>query len=689
MNIDNDIIRSNPYFKSLDDEAYSKLIQHMDVVNISQNEIVCHEGDFADAFYIVKEGAIRITTVNAAGKSIVLARIAKGFFFGEQAFSTSSSPRRQAAATAQMNSVLYKFPRDTLLYLHHVSQNLQATVQKQNLAYIKEKLLKLADGVHQSSYNIGEMISKELSYPKRSVIFYQGEPAKNAYILVGGEVELHSFNQEKQLKQIVMVSPGQIFGTEGLTQQQHKDIATYGFTAVAKHDAAVIVIEVSQYSQAACTHPLLSQLYANFNRQFTFKSQGKILQFRSEYLDMPATTSLISLSNGHEVVCQQVIGSDIFLATLANCSPTREILYKRDEYFSRELRLKDNKIVGLLDCGLWEDSHSLLDCILERTEITEKQLDEFSETGHLIFKPKETVREEFICKCMRVSRDVINELIISKKANLSEIGLQTGAGTICGGCKPTILEMLGTNTWTPCSISKIITHHPEVKSFQLKPATQNIPPFKPGQYLVVKAEINNCWVQRNYTLTSTPNMPCFEITVKKEKRGVFSPWLFAQADNNPVIYVSGPYGQFTYDEDIKAPIVCFMGGIGITPAVAFLRHAAKSKIRYPIYIYYSAYDVEQFILRDEFNDIITEHDHIVVNYRVTSIQGRLTEPEVQKIISSIAGCHIYICGPKGLEKLVTDAFNKMNLPSENLHVEQFIHAGSPDNFSQTISEDSI
>jgi CRP/FNR family transcriptional regulator len=105
MDLNHDIIKSNPYFNSLNNESYSKLAQQIAVLNLHKNEVLFREGDFADAFYVVAKGAVRITTINVQGKTIFLARIAEGGFFGEQAFSSSSSSRRQAAAMAQMDTV--------------------------------------------------------------------------------------------------------------------------------------------------------------------------------------------------------------------------------------------------------------------------------------------------------------------------------------------------------------------------------------------------------------------------------------------------------------------------------------------------------------------------------------------------------------------------------------------------------
>lgn len=680
MDLDRSIIKSNPFFNLLDEQDFSRILQSCTLVNLNPKEVLFHEGDFSDAFYIVKQGAIQITTINSNGETVFLARVGADGFFGEQAFSPSFSPRRRAKAAAQIETTLYKFPRNVLLSLKRVDPKFQTFLQEKGSQYIKEKLQKLTNSFHGSSYHLVELMKEEKFYPKRAVIFYQEDVANRAYILVSGEVELHCYGHENKIEQIVNIGPGQMFGVEGLDKDK-----TYHATAVAKLDANMLIIDSSQYHKMAEDHPLLKNLGDHFTNQFAFKAKGKIIQFHSEYLDMPATTSIISLDAGREVICQQVAGAEIFLASITNIPITKEIKYIHDERYYRTLSLSDNKIVGLLDYGMWEDRDRLFELIINGDEISEKNLQEFETTGHLTSRHIEKSESDLVCKCMRVSRGEINHLIVTKKADFAGIMQQTGAGTVCGGCRPSILEMLGTNAWSSCAVSQVVDHNPDIKSFRLTPLQGDILKYHPGQYLVIKVNIDNEWVQRNYTLTSIPEQSYYEITVKKETKGLFSSWLFENHNKDLIVYVAGPYGQFTLDQAKEQPVVCFMGGIGITPAVAFTRSLISSNKKQQIYIDYSASQVEQFILMDEFADIERKHKNVTINHRVTGVYGKVTEQEIRNIISSIEGCHVYICGPKGLEKLVTETFNQMNLEPERLHAEQFFHAGAPENVTQTIS----
>lgn len=212
MDIDQTIIKSNPYFSILSDEDFAKLLQHISVLTIPAQHILFHEGDFSDAFYIVKEGAIRISSVDSHGNNIFLARVSDGGFFGEQAFSAASSPRRRASAIAQCDTVLYQFPRDILLSLLRKDTQLQTILQAQDIKYLKAKLFKIAKSIKHTSYDIRKDLHPNKIYPKRSVIYFQNDEAAKIYMLVNGEIELRTYDENKQIKQLVSIGAGQLFG---------------------------------------------------------------------------------------------------------------------------------------------------------------------------------------------------------------------------------------------------------------------------------------------------------------------------------------------------------------------------------------------------------------------------------------------------------------------------------------------
>src|ERR1700674_1318444 len=53
-------LRAVPLFASLDDEFLEHLRQNVELVSYNQNQIICKEGDEADAFYLIRSGMVRV-----------------------------------------------------------------------------------------------------------------------------------------------------------------------------------------------------------------------------------------------------------------------------------------------------------------------------------------------------------------------------------------------------------------------------------------------------------------------------------------------------------------------------------------------------------------------------------------------------------------------------------------------------
>jgi nitric-oxide synthase len=58
--------------------------------------------------------------------------------------------------------------------------------------------------------------------------------------------------------------------------------------------------------------------------------------------------------------------------------------------------------------------------------------------------------------------------------------------------------------------------------------------------------------------------------VKREPGGVFSRWLFSGGEGS-FLRISEPAGNYYLPEEHRNDVVCFAGGIGITPALAMVR----------------------------------------------------------------------------------------------------------------------
>ncbi len=75
-------LRSVPVFAGLTPEFISSLRDTVELVRYSPGQVICHQGDAADSFYLVRIGFVKVSQAHPGG-NMVLAYLSRGDYFGE------------------------------------------------------------------------------------------------------------------------------------------------------------------------------------------------------------------------------------------------------------------------------------------------------------------------------------------------------------------------------------------------------------------------------------------------------------------------------------------------------------------------------------------------------------------------------------------------------------------------------
>jgi len=108
-----DAIRSVPLFASLDDEAAGELRDLLRTRDVVAGDALFRTGDDGDAMYLIESGRVRITITDDDKKTITLAELAQGDFFGEMAI--IDGKQRSADAIVSETARLAILSRDNFL----------------------------------------------------------------------------------------------------------------------------------------------------------------------------------------------------------------------------------------------------------------------------------------------------------------------------------------------------------------------------------------------------------------------------------------------------------------------------------------------------------------------------------------------------------------------------------------------
>jgi len=108
-----DALRSVPLFASLDDEAAGELRDLLRIRDVADGVALFRAGDDGDAMYLIESGRVRIAITDDDKKTITLAELAQGDFFGEMAI--IDGKQRSADAIVSEAARLAILSRDNFL----------------------------------------------------------------------------------------------------------------------------------------------------------------------------------------------------------------------------------------------------------------------------------------------------------------------------------------------------------------------------------------------------------------------------------------------------------------------------------------------------------------------------------------------------------------------------------------------
>ena len=92
-----DHLKSVPIFAGLTEEFIDSLRGEVELVRFNKNDVICRQGELADAFYLVRIGFVKVVEEHPEGE-LVLAYLGRGGYFGEIGLLTESP--RVATCTA-------------------------------------------------------------------------------------------------------------------------------------------------------------------------------------------------------------------------------------------------------------------------------------------------------------------------------------------------------------------------------------------------------------------------------------------------------------------------------------------------------------------------------------------------------------------------------------------------------------
>ena len=240
-----------------------------------------------------------------------------------------------------------------------------------------------------------------------------------------------------------------------------------------------------------------------------------------------------------------------------------------------------------------------------------------------------------------------------------------------GGARPVTRRATPTTTLRVLGVRR---ETDEIRTFRLER-----PPgfdFVPGQYLTVVVPVEGRLVSRCYSICSAPDEHRhLEISVRRQ--GLVSAALHESMRSGGAIAARKPAGKFVYPADSRRPIVLLGGGVGITPLLGMLRHAAASDPGREVTLLLSVRSGAQIPFKAELEELGRRPGLRVV---VTATRGGAVPPVrsgrldlefVKREVRDPTGCVFCMCGPGEMIDGFKTSLPAMGVPPDQVRAEAF------------------
>jgi uncharacterized protein len=217
-----------------------------------------------------------------------------------------------------------------------------------------------------------------------------------------------------------------------------------------------------------------------------------------------------------------------------------------------------------------------------------------------------------------------------------------------------------------------------------------LPRFSAGQSVAIT--IPGEPLKRRYSIARWEAQPtAYELTIKREALGRFSPRLAEYAKPGARLLVGQPGGDFTLAQKAGAKRAIFIaGGVGITPLLAMLDEWVATQSHYAeAHLFWQVRQERDACYQDTLTALARERPNLRVRLvisRPAAGQGeRLDVALLAKELGSFASTDFYLCaGPQLLESMLVGLGNAGVDPSA-LHFERFRMPDGADSDGVTVS----
>jgi ferredoxin-NADP reductase len=236
---------------------------------------------------------------------------------------------------------------------------------------------------------------------------------------------------------------------------------------------------------------------------------------------------------------------------------------------------------------------------------------------------------------------------------------------------------------TNVKVADIIEETADAKTFRLVGEKTLLFSYRPGQFVTLLLTIDGEYIERSYSISSSPSRPhVLELTVKRVPGGRVSNWLCDHVMPGERLTIKGPAGKFSCFDCPGSKMLFIGAGSGITPMMSMSRWIADTSADMDVKFLASFKSPADIIFRKELELISARHACFRVAVTLTStwpgrteswtgFTGRFDKSMIHALVPDLDKRHVFLCGPEPFAAEVRRILQELGFDQAQLHSESF------------------
>jgi len=225
-------------------------------------------------------------------------------------------------------------------------------------------------------------------------------------------------------------------------------------------------------------------------------------------------------------------------------------------------------------------------------------------------------------------------------------------------------------------------HNSDALIIALKPKrSQDIFNFKPGQYVMLSFydSAKKLLINHPFSIASSPTSNqslVFGIRIM----GKFTQTLSKLTPGSQVD-VTGPFGDFVFDENKYPEAIFLAGGVGITPFISASKYVTDQRLNNKLTLLYSNRSVKETLFYEDLKQLAQLNPNFKVQFNITKEaapegtpyceNGQITKETISSKVGLVANKDFFLCGPTPFMKAMEKNLLDLGVPKSKIHQEAF------------------